>query len=51
MTQTSKPDKQQVRNYMAQRQAEHKPPPTPEQIREELGWKLVEAEREAQKPQ
>lgn len=35
------PTKQQVRDWMQQRQAEHKPPPTPEQIRRELGWGLV----------
>ncbi len=46
MTQTSKPDRQQVRSWMQQRQADRTPPPAPEQIRMELGWKMVEAERE-----
>lgn len=46
MTQTSKPDRQQVRSWMQQRQAERKPPPAPEQIRRELGWQMVEAGRE-----
>jgi hypothetical protein len=46
MTQTIKPSNQQVRNWMQQRQAERKPPPAPDQIRRELGWQMVEAERE-----
>jgi hypothetical protein len=46
MTQTSKPSNQQVRNWMHRRQADRSPPPSPEQVRMELGWKLVEAERE-----
>lgn len=46
MTQTSKPSNQQVRSWMQRRQADRTPPPAPEQIRRELGWKMVEAERE-----
>jgi hypothetical protein len=46
MTQTSKPSNQQVRSWMQQRQAERRPPPTPEEIRKQLGWGLVEAQRE-----
>ena len=46
MTQTTKPSNQQVRSWMHQRQADRTPPPAPEQIRTELGWKMVEAERE-----
>lgn len=45
MPQTSKPSNEQVRSWMRQRQAERTPPPSPEQIRRELGWQLVEAER------
>lgn len=45
MPQASHPTKEQVRQYMQQRQEEHRPPPTPEQIKRELGWHLVEAER------
>lgn len=45
MTQTSKPSNQQVRSWMQQRQAEKSPPPAPEEIRRQLGWGLVEAER------
>lgn len=47
MQQTSKPSNEQVRSWMLQRQVERTPPPAPEQIRRELGWQLVEAEREA----
>jgi hypothetical protein len=45
MAQTTHPDKQAVRSWLHQRQAEHAPPPTPEQVRQELDWKLIEAER------
>jgi hypothetical protein len=45
MPQTSKPSQEQVRNWMQQRQADRSPPPTPEQIRRQLGWQLIEAER------
>jgi hypothetical protein len=47
MTQTIKPSNQQVRSWMQQRQAERKPPPSPDEIRRELGWQMVEAERAA----
>lgn len=49
MPQTSKPTNEQVRNWMQQRQADRSPPPSPEQIRRELGWGLVEAQRAGQK--
>lgn len=39
------PSKQVVRQYMEGRQREHKPPPDPKQIRRELGWDLIEAQR------
>jgi phosphoribosylaminoimidazole-succinocarboxamide synthase len=45
MPQTTQPSKDAVRNWMQQRRAERSPPPTPERVREELGWRLVEAER------
>jgi hypothetical protein len=50
MTQTSKPSNQQVRNWMHQRQADRSPPPSPERIKEELGWRMIEDEREAKQP-
>ena len=46
MVNTSKPSKEQVREYMARRQAQHQPPPSCQEIRRQLGWELVEAERE-----
>jgi len=46
MPQTSKPSNEQVRSWMRQRKVERTPPPAPEQIRRELGWQLVEAQRE-----
>jgi hypothetical protein len=54
--QSNHPDKQDVRNWIHRRhlerqaESERKPVPTPERIREELGWDLIEAEREAQQP-
>lgn len=44
--QTSKPSNQQVRSWMQQRQADRTPPPSPEEIRTQLGWRWVGAERE-----
>jgi len=46
MTQTTKPAVQAVRQWMHQRQEEKRPPPSLEEIRRELGWKMVESERE-----
>lgn len=42
MTRTTKPPKQLVRDYMERRtHQESPPPPTPEEIRRELGWNLL----------
>lgn len=41
MQPVAKPSKEQVRNWMQQRQVERKPVPTPEQIRQELGWWML----------
>lgn len=38
MNPITRPTPQQVRDWMKQRQVEQRPPPTPEQIRRELGW-------------
>jgi hypothetical protein len=46
MTQTTHPEKEMVRSYMAQRREAQEPPPSPEEIRRQLGWNLVEAECE-----
>ena len=42
----SHPNKKAVHDYMQRRidqqhTKEHKPPPTPEQVREELGWNMI----------
>ncbi len=49
MVNTSKPTKEQVREYMERRQAQHQPPPSCQEIRRQLGWDLIEAEREERK--
>lgn len=36
------PTKEQIRQFMAQRQAERKPPPSMKEIRRQLGWDLVD---------
>ena len=38
---STKPSKEQVQVWMQQRRAERTPPPSPEQIRRELGWGLL----------
>ncbi|GAA4014636.1 hypothetical protein [Actimicrobium antarcticum] len=39
------PTKEQIRDYMARRQAGRKPPPDPREIRRQLGWELMEMTR------
>lgn len=39
------PTKQQVRDWLANEVAQHRPPPDPKQIRKELGWELIEMSR------
>ena len=46
MVNTVKPSKEQVREYMARRQAQHQPPPSCQEIRRQLGWEPAETERE-----
>ena len=41
MTQATHPSKYVVREYLERRTQEVKPPPTPEEIRRQLGWGLV----------
>lgn len=41
----SQPTKEQVREWMNQRQAEKTPPPEPREVRRQLGWDLVQAEK------
>lgn len=46
MIMTTKPTKEQVREYMERRQAQHLPPPSRQEIRRQLGWDLIVMERE-----
>ncbi|WP_199271842.1 hypothetical protein [Pseudoduganella flava] len=39
--QTNHPSKEVVREYLERRNHEGAPPPTPEEIRRQLGWGLV----------
>jgi len=41
MTETVKPSKQQLREYLYKRHESKDPPPTPDEARRELGWMLV----------
>jgi hypothetical protein len=40
----TQPTKEQVRAYMATRGRARRPPPAPEDIRRQLGWKLAQPE-------
>jgi hypothetical protein len=40
-TQTNHPSKYVVREYLERRSQDVKPPPTPEEIRRQLGWGLM----------
>jgi hypothetical protein len=39
--QITHPTKEQVRAYMTAREAAHRPPPAPAEIRRQLGWRLA----------
>ena len=41
---TTHPTKEQVRAYMAGRELAHRPPPAPEEIRRQLGWRMAPPE-------
>jgi hypothetical protein len=41
----TKPTKEQVREDKDRRQAEHRPPLSQEELRRQLGWDLIEMER------
>jgi hypothetical protein len=45
MTQVTQPSRQQVREYLERRIQDRTPPPPLEEIRRQLGWKLIEAAR------
>lgn len=38
---TTHPRKETVREYMERRTLQESPPPTPDEIRRELGWHLI----------
>jgi hypothetical protein len=42
--QVTHPTKEQVRAYMVSRGRAHRPPPSPEELRRQLGWKLAPPE-------
>lgn len=42
--QVTHPTKEQVRAYMARREAAHRPPPPPDEIRRQLDWRLTPAD-------
>ena len=41
----SQPSKEKIRNYMQDRGKSHKPPPSQDEIRRQLGWELIEMQR------
>lgn len=41
-----KPSKEKLREWQKTNRREHRPPVSPEQARKELGWDLIEADRE-----
>lgn len=41
----SRPTQVQLKQYLTNRRAEGGPPPTPERIREMLGWNLIPANK------
>lgn len=42
MATANHPSKEQVRAYMAERRVSQQPPQTPEEIRRQLGWGLMQ---------
>lgn len=48
VTDTTHPPHQKVREYLERRTHSEDPPPTPDEIRRELGWNLIAAERQIQ---
>jgi hypothetical protein len=42
---TTHPSKEQMQRYLTERHQSKEPPPTPEQIREQLGWKMLDNNR------
>lgn len=48
MAQTNHPSKYVVRAYLERRSQEVKPPPTPEEVRRQLGWGLMAFDQKMQ---
>ena len=48
MSETTQPPHHLARNYLARRTPSPEPLPTREEVRRELGWALIAAERQAQ---
>lgn len=46
MTQVTRPTKQLVRDFTDERMRAADPPPTPEEIRRQLGWYMLPANRQ-----
>ncbi len=46
MSKIQHPSKEQVRNFLKQRQIGHTPPPDIKEIRRQLGWDLIDAHRQ-----
>ncbi len=44
MDKVKQPSNQEVRDWLARRQDEHKPPPDPKEVRRQLGWGLLKEE-------
>lgn len=44
------PTKEQVRKWLKDNREAHRPPPTPEEARRELGWDMIQKQQK-QKPQ
>ncbi|WP_395406249.1 hypothetical protein ACHMW6_06140 [Pseudoduganella sp. UC29_106] len=44
--QTNRPSQQQIRSYLAERRDSRLPPPSPEEIRRQLGWGLKQSVRD-----
>lgn len=42
----TQPTKEQVRAYMAAREAARRPPPAPEEIRRQLNWRLAPSDHD-----
>lgn len=41
MASTTHPSKEQVRQWMSERQEQRTPPPSPQEVKRQLGWGLL----------